>query len=51
MEHPSHGDWASEFQYDLTIEGRPAELPGGRMPGLRGYEDDNAGALPAHACL
>ena len=50
MEHPGRGDWASEFQDDLPGEGRPAELPGGGMPGPSGDEDGNAGALPAPAC-
>ena len=49
MEHPDRGGWASEFQDDLPGEGRPAELPGGGMPGPSGDEDGNAGALPAPA--
>ena len=50
MEKPGRGGWASDFQYDLPIKGRPAELPGGGIPGPSGDEDGNAGALPAPAC-
>ena len=50
MEQPGRGDWASEFQDDLPGKGRPAELPGGGMPGQIGNKDENAGAIPAPAC-
>ena len=46
MEHPGRGDWASGFQDDLPGNGRPAELPGGGMPGQSGNKDGNTGALP-----
>ena len=39
MERPGCGYWASEFQYDLPDKGRPAELPGGGMPGPSGDKD------------
>ena len=50
MEHPGSGGWALDLQDDLPGEGRPAELPDGGMPGPRGGEDDNVGALTAPAC-
>ena len=49
MDHPGRGGWASDFQDDLPVEGRPAELTGGGMPGLSGDEGGNTGALPAPA--
>ena len=50
MDHPGRGDWASDFQYDLPVEGRPAELPSGGIPGQSGDKDGNAGAIIAPAC-
>ena len=50
MEHPGRGGWALDFHNYFPGEGRPAELPGGGMPGPSGDEDGNAGALPAPAC-
>ena len=50
MENPRRGVRATDFQNDLPVEGRPAELPGGGMPGPSDNEDGNAGALPAPAC-
>ena len=50
MAHPVHGYRASDYQDDFPGEGRPAELPGGGMPGPSGDEDGNAGAIPAPAC-
>ena len=50
MEHPGRGGWTSDFQNDFPGKGRPADLPGGGMPGPSGDEDGNAGALPAPAC-
>ena len=50
MEHPGRGDWASDFQDDLPIKRRPAELPGEGMPMTSGNKEGNAGAIPAPAC-
>ena len=27
MEHPGRGGWASDFQDEIPVEGRPVELP------------------------
>ena len=50
MENPGRGDWASDFQNDLPGQGRPADLPSGRIPRQSGDKDSNAGALLALAC-
>ena len=50
LENPSPGVQATEFPNNIPVEGRPAELPGGGMPGSSGDEDGNAGALPAPTC-
>ena len=50
MEHPGRGVWASDFQDDLPVKGRPTELSGGGMPRPSGDEDGNTGALPAPVC-
>ena len=49
MDNPGHGDRSTDFPNDFPGEMRPAEMPGGGMPGPRGDEDSNAGAIPAPA--
>ena len=50
MENPGCGGRATDFPNDFPGEGRPAELPGGGMPGTSGDKDGNVGALPAPEC-
>ena len=50
MEHLGRGGWASDFQNDFLSEGRPAELPGGGMPGPSVDKGGNVGAITAPAC-
>ena len=50
MENLSRRGRATEFPNDFTGKRRPAEMPGGGMPGPSGKEDGNAGALPAPEC-
>ena len=50
MENPGRGGRATDFMNDFPSKGRPAELPGGGMPGPSGDEDGNMGALPTPAC-
>ena len=38
---------SADLSNGLPVQGRPAELPGGGMPGTSGDEDGDAGALPA----
>ena len=49
MEHPGRRVWALDFHNYVPREWKPVELPGGGMPRPSGYEDGNAGALPAPA--
>ena len=50
LEQPGRGGWDMDFKNYFPGEGRPAELPGGRMPGTSGDEDDNVRVLTAPAC-
>ena len=50
MENTDRGGRATDFPNVFYGKGRPAELPGGGMPGPSGDEDGNAGALPALEC-
>ena len=50
MEHPIHGQSASDLQDDIPGEGSTAELSRDRMPGHSGEYDGDAGALLSPAC-
>ena len=50
-EHTGRRGWDLDFHNAFPGKGRPAELPGGGMPGPSGNEDGNVGALLAPACL
>ena len=47
LDKPGHGARDMDISNGLPGQGRPAELPGGGMPGPNGDEDGDAGALPA----
>ena len=49
MEHNGRGDWTPDLQDFLPGKGRTAEMSSGGVPGKRGNEDSNAGALRAPA--
>ena len=51
MENPGRGGRDTKFPNCFPGEGRPAELPGGGIPGTSCNEDGNAGALTAPECL
>ena len=50
LEKLGHAGRATDVLHGLPSQGRPAELPGGRMPGTSGDEDDNVRVLTAPAC-
>ena len=50
LRKPGCGGRAMDIPNVIPGEGRPAELPGGGMPGPSGDKDGDAGALPALAC-
>ena len=49
LENPSYGGRATDISNGLPGQGRPTELPGGRMPRPSGDEDGNSGPFPAPA--
>ena len=49
LEIPGHRGRGTDISNGLTGQGRPAELPGGGMPGPSNDEDGDAGVLPAPA--
>ena len=50
LENLGHGVGFTDILNGLPGQGRPAELPGGEMPGLSGDEDGDVGKLPTPAC-
>ena len=50
FENLGHGGRALYISNGLPGQGRPAELPGGGMPGPSGNEDGDVGTLPTPAC-
>ena len=51
LENPGHGGRVIDISNGLPGQGRPAELPGGGMPGPSDDDNGDAGTLPAPACL
>ena len=49
LENLGHGGRAADISNGILGQGRPAELPGGGMPGPSGNEDGDAGPLPIPA--
>ena len=47
LENPGRGRLKTDISNDIPGQGRPVELPGGRMPGPSGNKDGDAGALLA----
>ena len=50
MVNLGHGGRAADISHGLPIQGRPTELPSGRMPRPSGDEDISAGPFPTPAC-
>ena len=50
LENLIHGGRYTDMSYGLTVQGRPAELTGGGMPGPSGNEDGDAGPFTIPAC-
>ena len=47
---PANGGRATDFQNDLPVEGRPAELPGGGIPRTSDNKEGDTGPFYAPAC-
>ena len=50
LDNFGHGGRTVDVPYDLTGQGRPAELPSRGMPGTSGNENGDAGLFYAAAC-
>ena len=50
LENLGHGGIATDISHGISVQGRPADLPGRGMPGPSGDEDGDAGPFPIPAC-